>query len=81
MRQEEAALEEGIHQQGNVTAEKGSSGFLFGGKGSFLPVTPSPACPQPLEFLWSQELSGEISWEMGKALGAASGNILKVEKK
>lgn len=68
MREEEAALEAGIQQQGNVTAGKGSDGFPFSGKGSFLPVTP-PACPQALEFVWSQEMSGEISWEMGKDPG------------
>lgn len=47
MREEEAALEEGIQQQGNVTAGKGSDGFPFGGKGSFLPVTSPSLSPGP----------------------------------
>lgn len=40
-----------------------------------------PVCPQPLQFMWSQELSAEISWEKWAKPWGASENILKVGKK
>lgn len=80
-----AALQEGIHQQGNVTAGKeglrrGSDGFPFFGKGSFLPVTPSQPGPSPWDWCGGRSWVENSAGRWAKPWGAA-GNILQVEKK